>query len=134
MAKKNSDNAQKSNNYIGAFFSSIIGVIAGVYAVKYIISHGYNSVGPIGFFCGIFSLIFIRRRSNLFGFWCLILALMASLYAELYFFHRHLTINAFLENVPNLPPKTLASIAFGTFVAFYFGRGRDKKIKDSGDE
>lgn len=134
MSKNKSDNSQKSNNYIGAFFSSIIGVVAGVYAIKYIYSQGFNSVAPIGFFCGLFSLIFIRSRSNLFGLWCLILALTTSLYAELYFFHPKITINAFLENLSGLPLKTLGSIAFGTLIAFYFGRGRDKKSKESSQD
>lgn len=134
MAKDNSESSQKSNNYIGAILSSIVGVVAGVFAVKYLISQGYNSVGPIGLFCGLFSLIFIRRRSNLFGIWCLILALTASLYAELYFFHHSLSINEFLQNLSDLPLKTLGSIAFGTLVAFYFGRGRDSKSKESSQD
>lgn len=134
MAKENQDSSQKSNNYIGAFFCSLIGVIAGFYTIKFLISHGYNSVGPIGFFVGIFSLVFIKRRSNLFGIWCLILALSTSLYAELHFFHSSLSINAFLQNLSELPFKTKATIVFCALVAFYFGRGRDKKSKDSSDE
>ena len=123
-AEKKKESNQKSNSYFFAFLASIVGCIVGIIAVKYLRDYDYKSVGPIGLFCGLFSLIFIRKRTNLFGIWCLILAFFVSVRTEFIMFSSKQTLNEFLQNWQNISPKSMASILFGTFVAFYFGRGK----------
>lgn len=127
-AKKKSGSKKKSNKIFLAFIASIAGCIAGFFLVQFLMKKDYHAIIIVGPCCGFASLIFMRVRNNMFGIWCLLISLAATLLAENSLpAHATKSFNYFFSHLGELGPKTLASIVMGPLIAFYFGRGPKDK-------
>jgi len=92
-----------------------------------IVRQGFYAIVLPGALLGLGCGILMRQRCTALGVVCAVLGLAVGILAEWYVFpfRADHSLGYFLANLHELRPFTLAMIALGGFLAFWFGRGRD---------
>ena len=112
--------------YVHATIGAIAGAIVGYFVFAGLLKLGIYAMVLPGALVGLCSGMLLRGESLAMGIACAASALGLSLFCEWHFFPfaDNNSLGFFLANVHQLKFATLALMALGVGLAFYFGRGR----------